>query len=130
MHQTLRVESAHRDDWIDITPRVAACVRQRGGDGVVTLFVPHTTAGITVQENADPPLKGDINGALERLFPRQGPYGHCEDNAASHMKAMLAGASLSIPFQGGALLLGTWQAIYVCEFDGPRSREVRVFIPD
>lgn len=127
MLERLRVTSRRHDEWIDITQRVRELVaRAPSADGVVTVFVPHTTAGVTLQENADPPLKRDITAALERSFPWEGGYGHCEDNAAAHMKAMVTGCSLQIPFAGRELLLGTWQGIYFCEFDGPREREVVV----
>ena len=129
MLKTITVRSHNHDDWIDITASVQSAVSDtRVGEGVVTIFVPHTTAGVTIQENADPPLKRDITQALARLFPRAGDYGHCEDNAASHMKAVLVGTSAQVPFAGGKLLLGQWQAVYLCEFDGPRERRVHIKI--
>ncbi len=93
-------------------------------EGIVTVFVPHTTAGVTIQENADPPLRGDITRALDRLFPWNGGWSHCEDNAASHMKAVVVGSSVQVILSGGKLVLGTWQDIFLCEFDGPRTRDV------
>lgn len=124
---TLSVETHHPDDWINITQEVTELLRKSGEtSGVVTVFVPHTTAAITVQENADPPLKQDINQVLARLFPRDESYRHCEDNAASHMKAVMVGPSIQVPFHDGKLSLGTWQGIYLCEFDGPRERQVVV----
>lgn len=130
MIERISVRSRGRDDWIDITGKVRDIVARSGiEEGVVTVYVPHTTAGVTIQENADPPLRDDITTALEGLFPRLGDYRHCEDNAASHMKAVLTGPSVQIPFAHGRLVLGTWQAIYFCDFDGPRSREVVVHVP-
>jgi secondary thiamine-phosphate synthase enzyme len=92
--------------------------------GVCTLFVPHTTAGITVNENTDPDVVRDMEEALEKAVPWQGDYRHAEGNSAAHIKASLMGFSLQIPIAGGRLCLGTWQGIYLCEFDGPRTREV------
>lgn len=125
MQQTIDVGTRDKDDWVDITQQVRAVVKESGGkDGIVYVFVPHTTAGVTIQENADPPLRQDIGRALARLFPWEDGYRHCEDNAAAHMKAMLVGPHVAIPFSGGDMALGTWQAIYFCEFDGPRQRHV------
>ncbi len=125
MIRKAKVVTRDRDDWVDITREVEEAARASGlPEGVVTVFVPHTTAGVAIQENADPPLKEDISSALERTFPRNGRWRHCEDNAASHMKAAVVGPSVAVPFSGGKLLLGTWQGVYFCEFDGPRNREV------
>lgn len=129
MQKVIQIETRSHDDWRDITAQVQACVDQsQEADGVVTVFVPHTTAGVAIQENADPPLKTDITNALARLFPWEGDYRHGEDNAAAHMKAMLAGPSVQVPFAKKRLLLGTWQAIYFCEFDGPRQRRVVIHV--
>jgi secondary thiamine-phosphate synthase enzyme len=125
MPTRLSIQTRHHDDWQDITTPVRDAVTQaRFEQGVVHLFVPHTTAGLTIQENADPPLRMDITRAFERLFPWVGDYGHCEDNAAAHMKTALVGSATQVPVEHGKLLLGTWQAIYLCEFDGPRQRDV------
>ena len=106
-----------------------SCVQDSGlAEGLATVFVPHTTAGVAIQENADPPLKQDITSAFARLFPWDGGYKHGEDNAAAHMKALLVGPSVQVPFAKGQLLLGTWQAIYLCEFDGPRQRRAIVHV--
>lgn len=127
MMRQIQVKTRARDDWRDITRAVRETVRESGLDeGVVTVFVPHTTAAVTIQENADPPLKDDITEALDRLFPWQGDYRHSEDNAASHMKACYMGSSAQVIFRGGALLLGTWQNVFLCEFDGPRTRDVLI----
>ena len=125
MIERIQVRTAARDDWIDLTGEVDRAARASGlPEGVVTVFIPHTTAGVTIQENADPPLKKDITRALESIFPWMRDWGHCEDNAASHMKAAVVGSSVQVIFSGGKLLLGTWQSIYLCEFDGPRTRDV------
>ena len=125
MIERIQVRTAARDDWIDLTREVERVARASGlAEGVVTVFIPHTTAGVTIQENADPPLKKDITRALESIFPWVGDWGHCEDNAASHMKAAVVGSSVQAIFSGGKLLLGTWQNIFLCEFDGPRTRDV------
>jgi secondary thiamine-phosphate synthase enzyme len=90
------------------------------------VHVPHTTAGVTINENADPAVRVDIEGALDRIIPWNGPYKHSEGNSAAHVKASLMGFSATIPVRGGMLVLGTWQGIYFCEFDGPRTRTVHV----
>jgi secondary thiamine-phosphate synthase enzyme len=101
-------------------------------DGLLVVFVPHTTAGLTINENADPNVQQDMLADLERLVPvEQTYYRHFEGNSASHLKTSAVGSSLSIIIEGGGLLLGTWQGIYLCEFDGPRTRTVRLkLIPD
>ncbi len=125
----ISVRTHARDDWVDLTADVEKAARASGlAEGVATVFVPHTTAGITIQENADPPLKQDITRALDRTFPWTGGYEHCEDNAASHMKAAVVGNSVQVIFAAGKLLLGTWQNIFLCEFDGPRQRDVVIKI--
>ena len=127
--KTLSVVTETRECFVDITREVAQVVKASGrSEGVVTVYVPHTTAAVTLQENADPPLKTDVTRALSGLFPWDGDYGHGEDNAAAHMKAILAGSSEQIPFEKGRLLLGTWQSIYFLEFDGPRRRKVQVHV--
>ena len=125
----LSVETHSRDDWVDITSNVRQLIHESGMDeGVATVFVPHTTAGVTIQENAAPPLRGDISGALDRVFPWNDSYRHCEDNAAAHMKTCYMGNSVQVLFQRGAPILGTWQNVFFCEFDGPRQRNVVVRI--
>ncbi|MBN1557249.1 MAG: YjbQ family protein [Lentisphaerae bacterium] len=121
------VTTRHRSEFVDITAEVASAVKALGlADGVVTVCVPHTTAGITINENADPSVTADMQNALERLVPWEAGYSHAEGNAAAHVKASLMGSSVSVIVQGGRLQLGTWQAVYFCEFDGPRVRKVRV----
>ena len=95
-------------------------------DGVVTVFIPHTTCGVTINENADPDVVIDMLAALERMVPWEAGYRHGEGNSAAHVKASLMGFSVQVPVADGRLQLGTWQGIYLCEFDGPRVREVRI----
>jgi len=122
---TIKVQTRDRDDWVDITAEARAAVRESGmSEGILTVYIPHTTCGVAIQENADPPLKRDITRALGGLFPWRDSYGHGEDNAAAHMKAVFTGPSVQVPFEKGELMLGTWQDLYLCEFDGPRTRSV------
>lgn len=122
---SLSIRTQAHTQFVDITQKVQSAVSELGiEDGVVTIFVPHTTAGITVNENADPDVTADIIAALDRAVPWQAEYLHGEGNAAAHAKASMMGSSVQIPVEGGRLQLGTWQAIYFCEFDGPRSRSV------
>ena len=112
---------------IDITASIQDAVEKAGmKDGLCLVFVPHTTAGITINENADPSVAADIQSALSRLVPAGAGYAHSEGNADSHVKASLMGASVIVPVEGGKLTLGSWQGIFFCEFDGPRRRKVRV----
>ncbi len=128
--ETIQVRTRSRDEMLEITAEVRACVRDSGiSNGVVDVFVPHTTASITINENADPTTEADILADLERLIPwRQPYYRHMEGNSAAHLKASLVGSSVRIILQEGRLVLGTWQGIFFCEFDGPRSRKVHVHI--
>lgn len=129
MSQQLTIRTNARSDMVDITSSVQAVVTASKVDsGLCHVFVPHTTAGITIQENADPDVVADFLGALERLVPRNAGYRHVEGNSDSHVKASLVGSSVTIPVQGGRLQLGTWQAVYLCEFDGPRLRKVIVTV--
>ncbi len=126
MH-AFRVTTERRTQFVDITSRVQGAVESLGlREGVVHVFVPHTTAGVTINEGADPGVVADLDAALERMVPWAGPWRHGEGNSAAHVKASLMGASLCVPVEGGRLRLGVWQAIYLCEFDGPRTREVWV----
>jgi len=127
MIKRLSIRTSSRMQFLDITGQVQDAVKESGvADGIGTVFVPHTTAGITINENADPDVTRDIMDTLERLVPRKGDYRHTEGNADSHVKASLMGFSVDVLVEGGRLVLGTWQAIYFCEFDGPRSRQVLV----
>ena len=123
--RTISVNTQSRTQFLDITSEVPKQVAGSSvSDGVVTVFVPHTTAGITINENADPDVVADMDGALDRMVPWQSNYRHCEGNSAAHVKASLMGSSVQVPVSDGKLQLGTWQSIYFCEFDGPRSRKV------
>ena len=114
---------------VDVTAQVEQAVRASGATaGICQVFVPHTTAGITLNENADPDVQRDILTALDRLVPARGDYQHGEGNSPAHVKASLMGASLTLPIQDGRLLLGRWQGITFCEFDGPRQRDLVVNI--
>ncbi len=123
----LTVRTYHRSQMIDITDQVQEAVREAGvGDGMVMVHIPHTTAGVTINENADPDVQRDILEALEKIVPWRADYSHGEGNAAAHVKASMMGFGVTVFVAGGKLLLGTWQAIYLCEFDGPRTRRVWV----
>ena len=128
--QEFDVRTPDRDAMIDITDRVAALISETGlQKGVVTVYCPHTTAGITINENADPSVVRDLIRQLDEMVPWTRPYyTHGEGNSAAHVKSSLVGCSETIPFSGGTLTLGTWQGIYFCEFDGPRRRRVLVSI--
>lgn len=110
-----------------ITQQVREAVRHSGlENGAVLIYCPHTTAGITINENADPDVQRDLVLALCSFFPDRADYRHAEGNSAAHLKASLVGSSATVPVRAGALVLGTWQGIYFCEFDGPRRRTVYV----
>lgn len=127
--QALAVETTARTQIKDITKEVARLVAQSGVEnGVCHLYVPHTTAGILVNESDDPDVARDIGETLDRLVPRDAGYKHYEGNADSHIKSSLVGVSQTVPIEGGKLGLGRWQGIFFCEFDGPRRREVKVRI--
>jgi secondary thiamine-phosphate synthase enzyme len=128
----LDVATSRRTQLVEITSQVAKAVTDSGvRSGICHLYVPHTTAGITVNENADPDVARDIEATLDRLAPRNAGYSHAEGNADSHVKSVLVGVSASVPIENGRLALGTWQGIFFCEFDGPRRRQVRLrIIPD
>lgn len=112
---------------VDITDQVSQVVSASGIDqGICHVFVPHTTAGLTINENADPTVKSDILNGLDKLVPWRDGYQHAEGNSAAHIKASLMGSSHAILVHNGELRLGTWQGIFLCEFDGPRSRHVWV----
>ena len=122
MH-TLKFRSSKREEMVDITREVES--ELPNGDGVCVLFVQHTTCGLTVNENADPDVQSDMLGFLKRLIPQHEPhFKHGEQNSDAHIKSSLVGSSVTVPFASGKLALGRWQAIYMCEFDGPRERGV------
>ncbi|MGC8787741.1 MAG: secondary thiamine-phosphate synthase enzyme YjbQ [Anaerolineae bacterium] len=129
MQFEIQVSSKTKAELVDITAEVHRCIRDSGvQEGVCILFVPHTTAGVTVNENWDPSVKADILAVLDRLVPWQGSYRHTEGNAAAHVKASLLGSSQTLLIHNGKLVLGTWQGVFLAEFDGPRRREVLVRI--
>lgn len=125
----LTFQTQKHAELIDITKPVAEALRGLNfQEGVCHLFVPHTTAAITLNESVDPQVGGDLLHDLERLVPEGNSYGHREGNAPAHIKAALIGQSVSLPVVDGRLALGTWQAVFLCEFDGPRARQVRVTV--
>jgi secondary thiamine-phosphate synthase enzyme len=130
--RTLRVRTARRTEMQDVTDEIEAAVRDSGcKDGVCHLYVPHTTAGVTINEGYDPAVAQDIAAALDRLVPRVANSAHAEGNSDSHIKTALVGSSETVWIVAGKLALGRWQRIFVAEFDGPRSRELRVkVVPD
>ena len=128
LQKEFRVSTRGRTEMIDITGQVQSIVRESGiANGSVTVFCPHTTAAITINENADPSVVHDILLALDEIVPRSNPgFRHDEGNSDAHCKSSLVGCSEQVLVKDGGLVLGTWQAIYFCEFDGPRSRRVIV----
>ena len=126
--ETFNVRSNQSIEFIEITYQVQALLRQEErGDGLAYVFIPHTTAGVTINENADPTVIQDMIADLQRLIPsRQSYYAHLEGNSASHFMTSLMGSSVIVPIEGSQLTLGTWQGIFLCEFDGPRTRKVHV----
>ncbi|MEE9315974.1 MAG: secondary thiamine-phosphate synthase enzyme YjbQ [bacterium] len=129
MLNRLSIKTRSRSELMDITPLVRDIVhKSKIENGVCYVFVPHTTAGITINENADPSVRQDILMGLDKLVPWQGDYSHMEGNAAAHIKASLVGSSETIPVEKGDLVLGTWQGVFFAEFDGPRRREVWIKI--
>lgn len=127
---TFDVRTTSRDEMIDITPRVAEAVREAGAvNGQVTVYIPHTTAGVTINENADPDVIHDVLAALDKAIPwRESFYQHGEGNSAAHVKSSMVGCSAVVPIVGGRMALGTWQSVFFCEFDGPRRRRVIVSV--
>jgi secondary thiamine-phosphate synthase enzyme len=125
--QTFSIRTQKHTQFLDITRNVQTAVTSSGiTTGVATVYVPHTTAGITINENADPDVVADMTDALGRAIPWEADYRHSEGNAAAHVKCSLMGSSVQVIVESGILQLGTWQAIYFCEFDGPRARDVWV----
>lgn len=130
--QVATVKTSARTEIKDITAEINRLIQRAGVEsGLCCLYVPHTTAGILVNESADPDVAVDIGNALDRLVPRDAGYRHYEGNADSHVKSSLVGVSETIPIEGGRLALGRWQGVFFCEFDGPRQRQVKVkILPD
>ena len=123
------VRTSRREEFVNVTRHVEQAVEASGvSAGVAVVSCPHTTAGITVNENADPDVTRDLLVGLERLAPREAGWRHAEGNSDGHLKATLIGSSATLPVERGRLLLGTWQAVYLGEFDGPRTRRVEVTV--
>src|SRR5438094_7376267 len=129
MH-TLKIRSHQREELVEFTDEVQRQLKQSGAkEGVVVLYVQHTTAGLTVNENADPDVPRDLLHALRTLIPQHGMnFRHSEENSDAHIKASLVGSSVTIPFKDSKLLLGRWQGIFLCEFDGGRERKVIMLV--
>jgi secondary thiamine-phosphate synthase enzyme len=124
---TFEVHSRRRAQLIDITDKVAEAVVSSGvADGICHVFVPHTTAGVTINEGADPDVAADIESHLAEIVPKEAAFEHAEGNSDSHIKTMLSGPSCTAPVRDGKLALGQWQAVFFCEWDGPRTRKVQV----
>lgn len=128
MIHELAIHSSSREEFIDITPQIERLIPPTGpSSGTITCFVPHTTAGITINENADPDVRRDILYHLKKQIPQNDPnFRHSEGNSDAHIKASMMGFSLQLLFEHRKLVLGTWQAVYFCEFDGPRNRRLIV----
>lgn len=128
MIHTFQLSTGQRDEMIDITEKIAVIVKQgKIQEGIAIVYCPHTTAGIAINENADPDVVRDVLMRLNEVYPWEHPkYRHMEGNTASHLKAIMTGTSQTVLVTGGRLLLGRWQGIYLCEFDGPRQRTVHV----
>lgn len=125
----INVSTRSRSELVDITSQVQGVVAESGvRDGVCHVYVPHTTAGVTINENADPSVREDILMELNKTIPLQDNYKHLEGNAAAHIKATIVGSSETVLVEQGRLVLGTWQGLFFCEFDGPRSRRVLIKI--
>ena len=131
MPATLEVRTGGKTELLDLTARIQEVVTESGvTEGLYRVFVPHTTAGITINENADPSVKADILMVLNKIISDREPYRHLEGNSPAHIKASLMGPQLTVIVSRGRLLLGTWQGIFFCEFDGPRHRRVYVKVSE
>lgn len=130
MLHKIELNTSKRDEMRDITRDVQSYVRKSGiSNGLAVIYTPHTTAGVTINENADPDVKHDVLMRLDEVYPWNHPkYRHAEGNTASHLKAITTGTSQTVIIQNGELLLGRWQGIYFCEFDGPRTRDCYIKI--
>lgn len=127
MLRYINVRTKSRNEFVDITTELNAEIADMGfTDGIACLFVPHTTAGVTINEGADPSVRADILTTLSRLIPKDAGYRHMEGNSDAHLKSSIVGASITVVVEEGKLVLGTWQAIYFCEFDGPRHRRIGI----
>lgn len=120
-----------RENWINITPQIREAIRESGvADGVCLVHCPHTTAGVTINENADPDVVADLILALDKTYPDRPEFRHMEGNSAAHLKSSVIGCCVTLIIHNGKPLLGTWQGVYFCEFDGPRTRKVCVSIQE
>jgi secondary thiamine-phosphate synthase enzyme len=127
MMTKLEIRTKKRNEMVDITAEVKRAVESSGvKDGICLVFVPHTTAAVTINENADPDVTSDIQAHMARLVPRDGGFAHTEGNSDGHIMSSIFGASETLIVEGGRLVLGIWQGIYFCEFDGPRTRKAFV----
>ena len=127
MHKEISIRTSKNNEMIDITGHLRAFVREAGlDDGIVVAYVPHTTAGVTINENADPAVQADIIMELKKAIPQNDNYSHLEGNSAAHIKSSLVGASEMVIVEGGELVLGTWQSVFFCEYDGPRIRKLHL----
>ncbi|MGC9772424.1 secondary thiamine-phosphate synthase enzyme [Fervidobacterium changbaicum] len=127
MLQEFSVRTTRRVELVDITNEVRKIVKESGvKDGIVVVYVPHTTCGVTINEHADPSVVEDIINQLAKIVPANAGYRHLEGNSDAHIKVSIVGSSVTIIVNNGNLLLGTWQGVFLCEFDGPRTREVIV----
>ncbi len=127
MLKTLTIKSRSKTEFIDITEDIQKAIRGSGvKSGICYIYVPHTTAGITINEGADPSVKRDIITTINKLIPFEADYQHMEGNSAAHIKSTVVGVSLFVLIEDNKPLLGTWQSVYFCEFDGPRHRRVIV----
>ncbi len=127
MFEQFSVRTPEQACLVDITSQIEQLVGRTGiREGMCAVYIPHTTAGVTINEHADPAVAADLLKELEKLVPWRDGYGHTEGNSAAHIKASLVGCSQTVPVQGGRLRLGTWQGIFLAEFDGPRTRNVWV----
>ncbi len=125
----IEIQTNHTNEMIEVTGRVQSEVAASGvTDGIVHLFTPHTTAAVTINENADPDVVHDMLKILNCMVPLEDGYRHAEGNSAAHVKSSLFGCSETIPLENGQLILGTWQGLYFCEFDGPRRRQLQIRI--
>jgi secondary thiamine-phosphate synthase enzyme len=126
----LQIRTDAREQLVDVTRQVSGALEELAvADAIVTLFVPHTTAAVTVNENWDPDVQSDMLAWLHRMIPPDVSFRHSERNSDAHLKASLVGPSLQVPVAGGRLQLGQWQGVYFCEFDGPRMRDLHLYAP-
>jgi secondary thiamine-phosphate synthase enzyme len=129
MIKSINIKTKSRTEFIDITAKIQKVIDEAGiKDGICYIYIPHTTAGVTINEGADPSVVQDIQNMLNKLIPHQFNYLHMEGNSDAHIKSTIVGSSTEVIIEGGQLFLGTWQAVFFCEFDGPRHRRAIVKI--